>query len=75
MAYEDIGKHIPGAQPVHLEKEQQTHVQAWFLLGKKLDWINLESVVEYLEIKDLELLIDTLVILKSYSDNQTDGNS
>ena len=75
MAYEDIGKHIPGAQPGHLEKEQQTHVQAWFLLGKKLDWINLESVVEYLEIKDLELLIDTLVILKSYSDNQTDGNS
>jgi len=50
-------------------------VQAWFLLGKKLDWINLESVVEYLEINDLELLIDTLVILKSYSDNQNDGNS
>lgn len=75
MAYEDIGKNIPGAKPVELEKEQARYVQVWFLLGKKLDWINLESVVEYLEINDLELLIDTLVILKSYSDNQTDGNS
>lgn len=54
-----------------LDSEQSKAVAAWNILDGKLDFTQLDGVAEYLYVKDVELLIDGLLILKKHSnDNQ-----
>lgn len=40
-------------------------------MGGEIQWQSLEAIVEYLEIKDIDLLIDSLILFKTYQDSQS----
>lgn len=44
--------------------------QAFNLMEGKIDWAALDAITEYLEVKEIELFIDSLLILKVYKDKQ-----
>ena len=36
----------------------------------KIDWAALDAITEYLEVKEIDLFIDSLMIFKEYQDKQ-----
>lgn len=50
--------------------EQERAVIAWNLMGATIDWAALDAITEYLEIKDVDTLIDNLLVLKDFQDKQ-----
>ena len=63
-------KLVPNAQPVELDGQQLSVVAAWQMMSCKLDWQALDAVIEYLQIQDVELLIDGLLVLHDYTINK-----
>lgn len=41
-------------------------------MGGEIQWQSLDAIAEYLEIKDIDLLIDSLILFKTYQDNQSE---
>lgn len=39
-------------------------------MGATIDWAALDAITEYLEIKDVDTLIDNLLVLKDFQDKQ-----
>ena len=44
-------------------------IEAWNILGGKIDFLQINEVAEYLQIDDIELLIDGLLILKKHNND------
>lgn len=58
-----------GGESVELSSEQLKVIHAWGILGGKVDFSQIDDVAEYLQVNDVELLIDGLLILKKHNDN------
>lgn len=39
-------------------------------MGGEIQWQSLDAIAEYLEIKDIDLLIDSLILFKQFQDSQ-----
>jgi len=49
-------------------------VAAWNILDGKIDFLQIDAVAEYLQIEDIELLIDGLLILKKHNNDNNQSN-
>ena len=49
-------------------------VAAWNILDGKIDFLQIDVVAEYLQIEDIELLIDGLLILKKHNNDNNQPN-
>ena len=54
---------------MELNTEQSKMIEAWNILGGKIDFLQINEVAEYLQIDDIELLIDGLLILKKHNND------
>lgn len=43
-------------------------------MGRKLDFSQIHDIAEYADVADIELFIDSLVILKKYNDDHNDAS-
>lgn len=46
----------------------------WDLMGRKLDFSQLTDISEYLQVVDIDLFIDSLIVLKRYNDDHNNAN-
>ena len=46
----------------------------WNLMGCAMDFNQIGDVAEYLQVDDIELFIDSLVVLKTYNDDRNNAN-
>ena len=63
-----------GGKSVELDSEQSKMVAAWNILDGKIDFLQINEVAEYLQIEDVELLIDGLLILKKHNNDNNHTN-
>jgi hypothetical protein len=54
---------------VRLNTEQTKMVETWNILGGKIDFLQINEIAEYLQVDDIELLIDGLLILKKHNND------
>ena len=63
-----------GGKSVELDPEQSKMVAAWNILDGKIDFLQINEVAEYLQVVDIELLIDGLLILKKHNNDNNQSN-
>ena len=57
-----------------MSKENEKAVFGWNLMGCAMDFGKIGDVAEYLQVDDIELFIDSLVVLKTYNDDRNNAN-
>jgi len=63
-------KKIKGVEPAKLNTIQEKSLQAFNMMDQEIDWSALDAITEYLEVKEIDLFIDSLLIFKEYQDKQ-----
>jgi hypothetical protein len=53
-----------------VEPEVSAAREAWYLMGGRIDWAAMPTVVELLGIHDVELFIERLVTIRDYAASQ-----
>ena len=57
-----------------LSTDQERVISAWNILGGNVDFAQLDSIAEYLQVNDVELFIDGLLLLKQHNDDQRNNS-
>ena len=70
MQSQQLLKVIKGVEPAKLNSIQEKSLQAFNIMECKIDWAALDAITEYLEVKEIDLFIDSLMIFKEYQDKQ-----
>lgn len=71
LEHDDLSrlKTFQAAAPVQSATTQQA-IQAWNLMGGALDWAAVTYVSEYLQVQDMEILIDNLRIIREHAERK-----
>ena len=66
---------MSNGKPVELNIDNCIASQVWNLMDGQLKWSELNSVLEYLEVTECEIIIACIINLKDYCDNMKAAQS
>ena len=59
--YTEIKRQFSGAKPVYLAEENFNAITALNLMEGRLDWVQVEPVLQYLDVGNYEVVIDQIL--------------
>lgn len=59
---------------IELSQSNEVALRIWNLMGSEMDWSALDVLAEYYRVDDVEMLIDSLIHLKTHHDKLTAAN-
>lgn len=63
-----LSSKLPNQKPEELGASHKKILKAWNMMGRQIDWSALPIIVEYLDVDDVEILIDGLLEIRNYQE-------